>query len=262
MMPCPWVPGFVAYMNQHPGLDIGLHLTLTSEWNNYRWGPVLGAEAPTLTDNQGKFYKSVQEVVQHADPAEVAKEIDAQLKLARSMGIAPTHLDSHMGTLFARPEFLASYIQLGIDNGIPVMFPGGHDTEIIKSNPLAKSMSGQLKKIGLQLWNAGLPVLDDLYDASYGWPVPDSARSSDKSLQHYRTYRYIETLKEIKPGITMVIMHCTDPSPTFKYISDSGYTRKGDLLAMLDPSLKKYIDENGIILTTWRELLERRKNIK
>ena len=262
MMPCPWVPGYVAHLKENPSLDIGLHLTLTSEWDNYRWGPVSGDATPTLLDGQGKLYKTVAEVVTHADPADVDREIRAQLKLARTMGVNPTHLDSHMGTLFAKPEFMASYIKLGMDNGIPVMFPGGHDTEILKTNPLAKSLAGQMKAIGLELWNAGLPVLDDLYDASYGWQVPDSAKESDEALQHYRTHAYIRALEEIKPGITMVITHCTDPSPVFKYITDSGYTRKGDMLAMLDPELKKYIEDNGIILTTWRELLDRRGKVK
>ncbi len=262
MMPCSWVPGFVAYMKEHPGLDVGIHLTLTSEWNNYRWGPVDGPEVPTLMDSQGKFYKTVAEVVAHASPQDVDKEIKAQLDLARSMGVKPTHLDSHMGTLFAKPEFLQSYLKLGMENGIPVMFPGGHDTEILKSNPLAKAMGDQMKQIGLQLWNAGLPVLDDLYNDSYDWPVPDSAKTSDQALQHYRTAEYIKALEEIKPGITMIIMHCTDPSSTFHYISDSGYTRKGDMLAMLDPALKKYIEDHHIILTTWRELLERREKVK
>src|SRR5579871_5603473 len=37
MMPCPWVPGFVSWLHQHPDADAGLHLTLTSEWTGYRW---------------------------------------------------------------------------------------------------------------------------------------------------------------------------------------------------------------------------------
>jgi hypothetical protein len=263
MMPCPCVPGFVAHMKQHPGLDVGLHLTLTSEWDYYRWGPVLGqGGAPSLCDSEGKMYKSVEEVVSKSDPADVDKEIRAQLALARSMGVEPTHLDSHMGTLFAKPEFLDSYIKLGIGNGIPVMFPGGHNTEIMKSNPLVKMMGDQLKTLGLKLWDAGLPVLDDLYNSSYDWVIPENAKTNEAALQEFKTQQYINALNEIKPGITMIIMHCTDPSPVFSYISDSGITRKGDMLAMIDPMLKQYIENKGIILTTWRELMERRKKIK
>jgi hypothetical protein len=57
----------------------------------------------------------------------------------------------------------------------------------------------------------------------------------------------------------MVIMHCTYPSAAFKYICSEGNKRKGDLLAMMDPRLKEYLQKNGFILTTWREVMERRK---
>jgi hypothetical protein len=59
----------------------------------------------------------------------------------------------------------------------------------------------------------------------------------------------------------MVIMHCTDPGTGFSNISGSGITRKADMLAMMSPQLKKYITENKIILTTWRELMQRRKSL-
>ena len=121
-MPCPWVPGFAKYLKEHPDLDAGLHLTLTSEWDDYRWGPLSGQPAvPGLVDQEGALWPSVRDVVSHASADEIEMEIRAQLKRARDMGIEPTHLDSHMGTLFATPEFLARYIKVGAENGIPVM---------------------------------------------------------------------------------------------------------------------------------------------
>src|SRR5579864_5405631 len=54
MMPCPWVPEIVHYIKTHPGTDAGLHLTLTSEWHEYRWGPLAGVSAvPGLVDSEG-----------------------------------------------------------------------------------------------------------------------------------------------------------------------------------------------------------------
>src|SRR4051812_33518270 len=133
MMPCPWVPAIVRYLKQHPTIDAGLHLTLTSEWQDYRWGPLTGKPAsPGLVDEEGALWHSVAEVAQHASPDEVEAEIRAQLDRARRIGLEPTLLDSHMGTLFATPGFLERYIKVGAENGIPVMFPGGHDTFLIR----------------------------------------------------------------------------------------------------------------------------------
>ena len=263
MMPCPWVPAFVHYLKQHPGIDAGLHLTLTSEWSEYRWGSVTGKTVtPGLTDMEGNLWPSVEEVVKHATADEVEKEIRAQLERARTMGFEPTHLDSHMGTLFATPEFLKRYITVGIENHIPVMLPGGHDALIQQQMHAPEEMINALRMLGNALWAGGLPVLDDLHNYSYEWPITDSIASDDKKLQAYKTKKYIEGIHSLKPGVTMMIMHCTNPSAIFKQISDSGPTRKGDLLAMLDPAFKKALKEEGIILTTWKELKERRMKVK
>jgi predicted glycoside hydrolase/deacetylase ChbG (UPF0249 family) len=281
MMPCPWVPEIVKFIKEHPGFDAGLHLTLTSEWPNYRWGPLAGkATVPGLVDKQGDLYPSVEAVYYYAKPEEIDKEIRAQLDRALSMGFKPTHLDSHMGTLFAKPEFLDKYLKLGIEKQIPVMFPGGDDlfyrsearaaavmnlkqqgryTEgmVIPEDPaLAKA-----KEVGEMLWKAGLPVLDDLHNSSYDWNMPDVDNKTDVEIQKWYTDHYIESIGRLSPGLTMVIMHCTMPSPNFKYISSTGNKRKGDLLAMTDPRLKKFLKDNGFILTTWREVMERRQKL-
>jgi chitin disaccharide deacetylase len=263
MMPCSWVPAFVHFLKQHPNIDAGLHLTLTSEWSEYRWASVTGKTAtPGLTDSEGDLWPTVEDVVKHASADEVEKEISAQLDRARSMGFEPTHLDSHMGTLFATPEFLKRYIKLGIENHIPVMLPGGHDLLIQQQMNATDATIKQLRIIGNTLWAAGLPVLDDLHNYSYDWKIPDSVKADDKKLQAYKTQKYIDALKLLKPGVTMMIMHCTAPSEIFKYISDTGPLRKGDLLAMLNPAFKKALKDEGIILTTWRELKERRMKLK
>ena len=263
MMPCSWIPGFFHYLKDHPETDAGLHLTLTSEWDDYRWGPLAGkSSTPGLVDKEGAMWHSVEETVQHASADEVEKEIKAQLDRATTMGWKPTHIDSHMGTLFGSKEFLERYIKLGIENGIPVMFPGGHNTMIFKTSATGLTLE-MTTAIGKKLWDAGLPVLDDLHNISYGWSPPKTnAKLTDQELQAYKTKKYIETIDQLKPGITMVIMHCTWPSEIFGQISESGDSRKGDALAMMDPAFKKYLQSNNIILTSWRELKKRRDAVK
>ena len=88
MMPCPWVPAFVHYMKEHPNVDAGLHLTLTSEWKDYRWPPLSGRPAvPGLVDKEGALWRSVELVAQNASPDEVETEIREQVRRAREMGL-------------------------------------------------------------------------------------------------------------------------------------------------------------------------------
>jgi predicted glycoside hydrolase/deacetylase ChbG (UPF0249 family) len=262
MMPCPWVPGFVRFLKENPKLDAGLHLTLTSEWRDYRWVPLSGKpKVPGLVDTTGAMWAGVQDVVQHASADEVEWEIRAQLERALAMGFKPTHLDSHMGTLFATPAFIERYIKLGIENKIPVMFPAGHNTLIKAQMGADDSRLQMARSVGKMLWAARLPVLDDLHNESYGWSLPAGMKGDEKTIAREKTKYYINALSSLKPGITMVIMHCTSPTEVFPHISDSGVTRQGDLLAMLDPALRAYIQKEGIILTTWRELMERRSKL-
>ena len=257
MMPCSWVPEIVNYIKKNPSADAGLHLTLTSEWNIYRWPPLTGKPAtPGLVDREGCMWRTVAEVVVNATPDEVEREIRAQIDRARSMGFEPTHLDSHMGTLFATPEFMGRYIKVGIETGIPIMFPGGHNYFISRQNP---GLMDQARAAGKQIWEAGLPVLDDLHNFSYEWrgQGKDKKRTRKGSV-HNKTDEYIDAIRELQPGVTMMIMHCTRPSETFAHITDSGDTRLGDLEAMLDPAFQRALKEEGIILTTWRELKQRR----
>ncbi len=247
MMPTPWVPEIVRWISTDANHDAGLHLTLTAEWQDYRWGPVSGSSTPGLIDGEGALWTTVAEVVTNASADEVEAEIRAQLARARKMGFEPTHLDSHMGTLFASDAFLERYFKVGIEEQIPVMFPGGHGYFIGRQQP---ERAAQVRGAGEQLWAAGLPVLDDLHNLSYGWARQDKVAN------------YIAAIEEMRPGVMMMIMHCTDTTEGFPHISDSGETRQGDLEAMLDPRFREAIEREGIVLTTWRELMQRRQSVR
>lgn len=263
MMPCGWVPGFVHYLKEHPSIDAGLHLTLNSEWKNYRWGPLSGKnKVPGLVDAEGAMWNNVADAVQHATADEVETEIRAQIERAKAMGFEPTHLDSHMGALFASPAFLERYVKVGMDYKIPVMFVGGHGTAIAQESGTTPETAAQMRMMGKQLWDAGFPVLDDLSGRSYEWSLPATIKYTKENLRKYKTQQYINMLQSLKPGVTMVIMHCSQTTEIFPQISNSSITRYGDLLAMTDPALKAFIQKEKIILTTWKELMERRGKVK
>jgi hypothetical protein len=262
MMPCPWIPGYFHYLKDHPDTDAGLHLTLTSEWKDYRWGPLAGKPAvPGLVDAEGAMWASVEDVVRHATPDEVEKEIRAQVERALAMGFKPTHLDSHMGTLFATPAFIQRYVKVGMEYKIPVMFPGGHNILIAQQLKSTAADMQMARGVGRSLWNAGLPVIDDLHNESYALHLPPGIPATEANLRTYKTKYYIDALKSVRPGITYIIMHCIKPTEVFQSISDSGPIRFGDLLAMTNPELRKFIEKEGIIITTMRELMERRNKL-
>ena len=66
----------------------------------------------------------------------------------------------------------------------------------------------------------------------------------------------------MESGVAMLIVHSSDITDAFQHISGSGGSRQADMLSMMDKELKQYVEKNGIILTTFRELMERRKKVK
>ena len=122
MVPCPWLPEIAAYARANPQADLGLHLTLTSEWTSFRWGPVSPKDrVASLLDKDGYFYLTESEAAANADPKQVELEITAQIERARALGIQPTHLDSHMGTLYQNKALFEVFLRVARKEKLPVM---------------------------------------------------------------------------------------------------------------------------------------------
>lgn len=248
MMPCPWVPEIARYLVANPEMDSGLHLTLTSEWKLYRWGPLAGkSQVPGLTDPEGCLWPSVIQVAQRATPDEIEREIRAQIDRAETLGMPITHLDSHMGTLFARPDYFERFAKVGIEKGLPILAVGGHMTHAGKENPEAVS---KLRPWIPKIWNAGLPVLDDLFTNTGAWSRADKKK------------RLVELLLSLKPGVTEILFHSARLTDEFPVVTGSSQSRMGDLEALTSPEVRKAIEERGILRTTWKELAKRRKLAK
>lgn len=249
MMNCSWVPGAVAWSKANPEACVGVHLTHTAEWDNYRWGPVAGRSVvPGLVDEQGYFHDNVGLVIQNSSADEVETEMRAQIALAEKLGLQVSHIDTHMGTMFATPEYFERYLKVGIEKQIPILMAGGHLT--IAKQTLEPETVEVISSIAPTVWEAGLPVLDDIDTRSYDW---DGTDKKDE---------YIQMLRDLTPGVTWFNVHPTAPSDEAKQITNNREKLWGDLFALVDPEVKKVIEEEGIILTSWREMHERRKNAK
>ncbi len=242
MMPTPWVSEWRAYMEENPDVCMGLHLTHTNEWDPYRWGPVAGRdEVPGLVDPHGYMWPSVGDVVENATPDEVETEIRAQIELARRMDLPISHLDSHMGTLYD-PKFIERFVEVGIDEQIPVMFPS---PEAAVARGLDWAEAAQL--LADRLWEAGLPIIDEIHTDSYNWKTTD------------KVDEFVDAIRNLEPGVTVMIVHPTKPNPVIDVITDGREHLYGDYYALISDEVKQAIEDEDIILTTWKELHERRQ---
>jgi len=231
MVPCPWLTEVADYAKSHPGADLGLHLTLTSEWKTYRWGPVAPSDkVPGLLGPDGTFWSDTPSVGQHAKPDEAEREIRAQIERAMAMGIHPTHLDTHMGSVLSRPEIFAVYVKLAHEFHLPflaVRFSG--------AEPFLKMLSD--KDV----------VLDSLVMAA-----PTVPRDQWKEF-------YLNAIKELKPGLTEMIVHLGHDDAELQAISvdhpDYGSAwRQRDYNVVTSQEFKKALQDEHIILVKWKDL--------
>jgi predicted glycoside hydrolase/deacetylase ChbG (UPF0249 family) len=240
MVPCPWFPEIAAYAREHPELDLGLHLTLTSEWKHYRWRPVAPLEkVKGLLDDEGYLWRSERQTAMKATPVEIELELRAQIDRALSFGIKPTHLDTHMGTLYTRKDFFEVYTRLGKEYGIPVM--------VMRPTPevIAYGQAAGLPINEEQLRKAeasGFPLLDHLVTG-----VPGRTFAERKKAYH-------DLLRGLKPGVTMLIVHLGMDDPELKAITGSWEQRHADFRSFTDPETEALIRQLGIRLITWREM--------
>jgi hypothetical protein len=123
MVPCPWFPAIAAEAAADPSLDLGVHLTLTSEWHGYRWGPVsTRSQASGLLDADGYFWRDVAALRRAVVPEAAEAEMRAQVARALAAGIDVTHLDTHMGAALV-PELLAATLRIALDHRLPLLLP-------------------------------------------------------------------------------------------------------------------------------------------
>jgi hypothetical protein len=126
MAPGPWFLEAVNLLKENPGLDAGVHLTLTSEWKNYKWRPLTGAKE--LTDSDGYFFADLPDL-KKADPGPdiVEKELRAQIELALKYIPGLSHLSDHMGASSCRPEYVQVVNKLSQEYNLPLMPEGAHE---------------------------------------------------------------------------------------------------------------------------------------
>jgi predicted glycoside hydrolase/deacetylase ChbG (UPF0249 family) len=221
MVPCPWARDAAAH---YRGEDVGVHLTLNSEHETYRWGPT--THSPSLLDGDGGFPRTIEDMWDHADVTEVAKECRTQIERAIFWGFDVSHLDSHMGALQLRPEFFDVYIEMAVEFGLPVRMAGA-SAERIVGFPFRRLAAEE-----------GVVFTDHLVLC----PVGAQARIE-------------KVLFDLRPGVTEVYLHPAVDTDELRAATPDWAGRVEDYAFLTrDPSLPDLIERAGATLIGYREL--------
>ena len=237
MVPCPWFPRAAALCRAHPEADMGVHLTLTCEWDAYRWGPVSTRDPATgLLDEEDYLHRTSQAVWERAEEGAVRAEIGAQLERALSAGVDVTHIDTHMLTL-GHPCLSEGYVSLALSRRLPLMAArldpaaGGWGAELVAhSHRLAQRLEAE-----------GVPV----FDAVVGLPLDEPA---DRVGQAKRA------LDGLPAGLSLLIIHPARDTPELRAIAPDWRSRVADYEAFTSPELRDHIRDTGIELLGYRAL--------
>ena len=232
MVPCAWLTEVAAYAKEHPDADLGLHLTLTSEWKTDRWGSVESKDkVKSLFDPSGYLWPETIPAAQNIRPEDAEREIRAQIERAMALGIHPTHLDSHMAVLFATPELFGVYVKAAREYKLPFL--------------------------AARVPNAPAQMVAALSDKDI---VLDAVVMANPSV-HANEWRefYVSAVKNLKPGLTEMIVHLGHDDAELQAVTvdhpDYGSAwRQRDYDVVTGSDFKKAIEENHVILVRWRDL--------
>jgi len=233
MVPCPWFPEIADYAKSHPDLDFGLHLTLTSERVYYRWGPVASKDrVPSLVDVNGYFHHDWSAATK-INPREVELELRAQIDRAYSMGLRPTHFDSHQYRLYDNGKDLFEVVlRLAHEYKLPVF--------------LARDWFADRPYLESSLTPADL-VLDHTVT------IPTDVRP-EKWAEFYKN-----ALEKLQPGVTEFVIHLAFADDEMKAATRERDTwgaawRQRDFDFFTSQEFRSLLREQNIKLVTWREL--------
>ena len=233
MVPAPWFGEVAAYAKAHPDADLGLHLTLTAEWQTFRWGPVTPRNlVPSLVGPDGNFYATTEDFANHAKLDEVETEIRAQIERAKAMGLNPTHLDAHMHSLYATPALFAVFKKVARDYKLPMRFARN-------DNPFREL----------------LPYIDA------GYPFPDAIYSyegDDVQPAKWKDF-YLDIVRNLQPGVNELFVHLAHDDAEMRAVTVNfdgwgAAWRQRDVDVISSPEFRQALADNHVILIGWRPI--------
>jgi predicted glycoside hydrolase/deacetylase ChbG (UPF0249 family) len=230
MTPCPGFNEIAEYAKNHPESDLGVHLTLTNEWDSYKWKPLTPwNEVRSLVDDNGFFFKDKRSIQKKSSASDIEKELRAQINFALNAGIDITHLDSHMFIAFSH-KVIEIYFDLGKEYKLPVL--------LTKKLPLRYLLA------------KNSIIVNELYYAE-----PEDY--VDGIEKYYR-----RVLESIKPGLSCILIHPAFDNNEMKEIMNNQVNggsawRQSDFDFFTSDICRQLIIDNNIKLATWREIRDK-----
>ena len=240
MLPCPWAKPAAEYCRTHPGVDMGVHATLTAEWDGYRWSALSTRDPATgLMDQDGFLWQTSQETQVHATPEAVAVELQLQVRKAVEWGVDVTHVDTHMGTVM-HPKFMQAYLQAAQQAHVPAMLPRG-DISMFTYMGIDIETAASFATFIAQLEEQGLPLVDEI--TMMPLDQPEGQLDIAKKM-----------LSQLPAGVTHFLFHPSVDTPELRAIAPDWPSRVANYRAFMDPKLQKFIKDKGIQVIGYRDL--------
>jgi len=246
MMPCPWAKAAADYCKAHPDVDMGVHATLTAEWQTYRWSPLSTRDMGSgLMDADGFFWRSSEEAQAQADPDAVLTELQLQVQRALAWGVDATHVDTHMGTV-AHPKFISAYLQAATQNRLPAMIPRGSAAVYAEMGLDAETAAG-FAAFTQQLEEQGMPLVD----AVASMPLDQSEGQIEIAKK---------LLGELPAGVTHFLFHPSVDTPELRAITPDWRGRVANYHTFMSKEVKDFLKNSGIHVIGYRDLRKLLRN--
>lgn len=261
MAPCGWAPEAAMFAKENPQFGIGVHWTFTSEWSKYRWAPVASNNTDSLRDKDGFMFHESDEFEENADLDEVEAECKAQIERLKKLGLNPSHVDNHMGSIYGietgRFELLNVAFDVASEYGLPFRFPANF-TEDQASNTMLdikidkKLIMGLFGNIVGYAKEKNVIIPDFLVPNE--WNVPQN-----QSYENFKEYIY-ELYKSFPDdGVTETYMHPALETDDLKGTTGVWQRRVWEYTILKDPQTRQHIESLGFKLINYRDLANLKK---
>lgn len=237
MVPCSWFPSVVDFCRANPEVDMGVHVTLTCEWDAYRWRPISTRDrASGLFDDEGYFPRTSLQVWEKADVDAAIAEAQAQIDVVQGAGIDATHAEDHMAAL-SHPRLLPRFADLLLELGIPYRGsrppapqPDDGEWQIVTRREL------------LRIEAAGFPLFD------FGGDLP----LDDPDDQMGCARRILDHLP--RGGLSVIVMHPAKDTPELRAIAPDWPSRVANYETFMKGELRQFVHDAGIHIVNFRAL--------